>query len=126
MYFSPSAIRFLQSFFRLYNIENSEAVSLGAFAIGRQPQGFIGGTKSSFLEALGDTAVDFDFAPAEIDDDNIVITETAIMTRTLNDSMGNSERSGLIFIKSRSSTIAEGKFVFVAVDYWKIIGFCSC
>lgn len=103
------------SFVRLYNIENSEAVSLGVFPVGRQPQGFIGGTKSSFLEALGDTAVDFDFGPPEIEQENVVATQQTqaaiLTTTTINDSVGNiSSQSGLILIKSGSSTMLKGKF----------------
>lgn len=47
-------------------MENSEAVSLGAYSIGRQPLGFMPGSNTPFLEVLGETAVDFDFGPAEL------------------------------------------------------------
>lgn len=94
--------------FRLYNVENSEAVSLGVFPVGRQPQGFIGGTKSSFLEALGDTAVDFDFGPPEVKTENVVVTqETTVLTET--SSTTSKENSGLVVIKSGSTTIIRGE-----------------
>lgn len=95
---------------RFYNIEDSEAVALTVFAVGRQPQGFIGGTKSSFLEALGDTAVDFDFGPPEIKQESVVITQktqTSILRTSLNDSVV-STRSGLVLIKSGSTTVVRG------------------
>lgn len=76
--------------------------------MGRQPQGFIGGTKSSFLEALGDTAVDFDFGPAEIEQETPMMTQTPVLAKTLSDSMGYSGTNESIFIKHTSSTI--GKF----------------
>lgn len=50
-------------------MENSEAVSVGAYPIGRQPQGFMPGSNMPFLELLGETAVDFDFGPPELNPD---------------------------------------------------------
>lgn len=97
---------------RLYNVENSEAIAVTAFAVGRQPQGFIGGTKSSFLEALGDTAVDFDFAPPEIKQKNVVIAQqtqtTTILARNDGNSIRNDSKAEYVLIKSGSTTIVKG------------------
>lgn len=96
---------------RLYNVENSEAIAVTAFAVGRQPQGFIGGTKSSFLEALGDTAVDFDFAPPEIMQKNMIIaqqTQTTTILAKTDDSLVNESKTEYTLIKSGSTTIVKG------------------
>lgn len=102
-------------FSRLYNVENSEAVSLGAFPVGRQPQGFIGGTKSSFLEALGDTAVDFDFGAPEVKEEEDVLiaqqTRTTILMRNPDGDSANQQKSGLVVIKSGSTTVVRGNGV---------------
>lgn len=39
---------------------------IGAHCVGQQPMGKFPGTKTTYLEALGETAVDFDFAPPEL------------------------------------------------------------
>ncbi|KAI4454450.1 nucleoporin nup84-related [Holotrichia oblita] len=51
---------------RLYKIENGENHAVGTYQIGVQPMGRFPKTKISFLEAFGDVAVDFDFAPPEL------------------------------------------------------------
>lgn len=53
-------------FARLYNIENSIATAVGAYPVGRQPTGFVPGSKVPLLGLLGETAVDFDFGPPEL------------------------------------------------------------
>uniref|UniRef100_A0A1Y1L9A3 Nucleoporin Nup88 n=1 Tax=Photinus pyralis TaxID=7054 RepID=A0A1Y1L9A3_PHOPY len=53
---------------RLYNIENSSAVALGVYAVGKRPKGVMPGSKAFFLGLFGETAVDFDFGPPEVDD----------------------------------------------------------
>ncbi|XP_071057131.1 nuclear pore complex protein Nup88 [Onthophagus taurus] len=51
---------------RLYTVSEGSTSCLGTYSIGIQPIGRFPATKTSFLEALGDTAVDFDFGQPEI------------------------------------------------------------
>lgn len=96
---------------RLYLVENSEAVSVGVFPVGRQPQGFIGGSRSSFLDVFGDTAVDFDFGAAEVapEDEEVVVTQqvqTTVFSKGVGDGNGDSQ---LVFVRSGSTMVVRGE-----------------
>ncbi|KAL1501464.1 hypothetical protein ABEB36_006780 [Hypothenemus hampei] len=52
--------------FRLYQVQNNEALHLGVYPIGESPGGTFPGTKTTFLDIYGEIAVDFDFGHPEI------------------------------------------------------------
>ncbi|KAF7282099.1 hypothetical protein GWI33_003216 [Rhynchophorus ferrugineus] len=47
--------------FRLYQIDNREAINLGVYSIGEKPGGMFPGSKTAFLDMYGEIGVDFDF-----------------------------------------------------------------
>ncbi|KAK5638860.1 hypothetical protein RI129_013155 [Pyrocoelia pectoralis] len=56
---------------RFYNMENSSAVALGVYAVGKRPKGVMPGSKAFFLGLFGETAIDFDFGPPEVDEPSL-------------------------------------------------------
>ena len=47
-------------------MENGTATHMATYSVGVQPMGKFPKTKITFLEALGDIAIDFDFAPPQL------------------------------------------------------------
>lgn len=71
------------------------------------------------MEALGDTAVDFDFGPPEIDINKINQQTQTTLFSTIDsiDDRGNPNKSSLILLKSGSSTTVRGKKIFFATAH---------
>lgn len=64
--------------FRVFNLENNTENLIGSYSIGQIPMGKFPGTKTTYLEALGETVIDFDFAPPEYKDKKKLNNESSI------------------------------------------------
>lgn len=67
-------ITYFSIVFRLYNVADT-VVAIGVYTVGQKPTGVMPGTKSFLLGLLGETAVDFDFGPPELDDEQSVVED---------------------------------------------------